>query len=101
MECKRLKTLIREWYQQVREYTLSPLKMMELVMRHIKNCEVCQKDKDLPFELDQLREIIRVPYNKEFNKNLNEIKEMSSSEEDSVFGFEKKGSFIFKEKEEF
>ena len=35
--------------------------MMELVERHIKHCEVCQNDEDLPLELDQLREIIRVP----------------------------------------
>ncbi len=62
MQCERLKTLIRDWYQQVRDYTLSPIKMMELVNRHIKNCEVCQNDEDLPLELDQLKEIIRVPH---------------------------------------
>ncbi len=62
MQCERLKTLLREWYQEVRSFTLSPVKMMELVDRHIKHCPVCQKDPDLPLELDQLREIIRVPH---------------------------------------
>ncbi|MEZ0343661.1 MAG: hypothetical protein ABWJ99_02475 [Caldimicrobium sp.] len=62
MQCERLKTLLREWYQEVRSFTLSPVKMMELVGRHIKQCAVCQNDPDLPLELDQLREIIRVPH---------------------------------------
>jgi hypothetical protein len=61
MKCIRLQSLLREWYQQVRSFNLSPLKMMELVERHIKHCEVCKNDEDLPLELDQLREIIRVP----------------------------------------
>ncbi|MGC9017414.1 MAG: hypothetical protein ACP5JQ_04445 [Caldimicrobium sp.] len=61
MQCSRLKTLLREWYQEVRAFTLSPVKMMELVERHIKQCPICQNDPDLPLELDQLREIIRVP----------------------------------------
>ncbi len=62
MQCYRLKSLLRDWYQQVRAFTLSPVKMMELVERHIAQCEVCKKDPDLPLELDQLREIIRVPH---------------------------------------
>jgi len=61
MKCKRLQALLRDWYQEVRSFNLSPLKMMELVERHIKHCEICKNDKDLPLELDQLREIIRVP----------------------------------------
>jgi len=63
MKCERLRNLIRDWYQEVRSFTLSPIKMMELIDKHIKNCKICQKDEDLPLELDQLREIIRVPYN--------------------------------------
>jgi hypothetical protein len=62
MQCERLKNLIRDWYQEVRNFNLSPIKMMELINKHIKICEICQKDEDLPLELDQLREIIRVPY---------------------------------------
>ncbi len=62
MKCDRLKILIRDWYQEVRNFTLSPVKMMELIEKHIRNCEVCQNDEDLPLELDQLREIIRVPH---------------------------------------
>lgn len=62
MKCDRLKVLIRDWYQEVRNFTLSPIKMMELIKKHIKNCEICQHDEDLPLELDQLKEIIRVPY---------------------------------------
>ena len=62
MQCQRLKNLIRDWYQEVRNFTLSPIKMMELINKHIKICEICQKDEDLPLELDQLREIIRVPH---------------------------------------
>uniref|UniRef100_A0A832GM91 Uncharacterized protein n=1 Tax=Caldimicrobium thiodismutans TaxID=1653476 RepID=A0A832GM91_9BACT len=62
MECPRLKSLLRDWYQQVRSFTLSPVKMMELVERHIKQCPICQRDEDLPLELDQLREIVRVPH---------------------------------------
>jgi len=61
MQCSRLKSLLRDWYQEVRAFTLSPVKMIELVERHIKQCPICQKDPDLPLELDQLREIIRVP----------------------------------------
>jgi len=61
MKCPRLQSLLREWYQQVRAFDLSPLKMMELVERHIRQCNVCKSDEDLPLELDQLREIIRVP----------------------------------------
>ena len=63
MKCERLKKLIRDWYQEVRNFTLSPIKMMELIDKHIKSCKICQKDEDLPLELDQLREIIRVPHN--------------------------------------
>ncbi len=62
MQCPRLKTLLRDWYQQVRSFTLSPIKMMELVDRHIKQCSICKEDPDLNLELDQLREIIRVPH---------------------------------------
>jgi len=62
VKCERLKTLIRDWYQEVRNFTLSPIKMKELVEKHIRNCEVCQTDEDLPLELDQLWEIVRVPY---------------------------------------
>ncbi|MFN3505200.1 MAG: hypothetical protein ACK4Y7_03195 [Caldimicrobium sp.] len=62
MQCPRLKSLLREWYSQVRAFTLSPIKMMELVERHIQQCAICQNDPDLSLELDQLREIIRVPY---------------------------------------
>ncbi|MFN3920930.1 MAG: hypothetical protein ACK4K4_00800 [Caldimicrobium sp.] len=62
MQCHRLRTLLSEWYQQVRSFTLSPIKMMELVERHISHCEICQEDPDLSLELDQLREIIRVPH---------------------------------------
>ncbi|NPA39509.1 MAG: hypothetical protein GXO57_03605 [Thermodesulfobacteria bacterium] len=62
MRCERLKTLIRDWYQEVRNFTLSPIKMKELVEKHIKHCEICQTDPDLPLELDQLWEIIRVPH---------------------------------------
>ncbi|MCC6026561.1 MAG: hypothetical protein LM575_06285 [Caldimicrobium sp.] len=61
MKCTRLQALLREWYQEVRSFNLSPLKMMELVERHIKHCEICKNDEDLPLELDQLRELIRVP----------------------------------------
>jgi len=62
VKCERLRVLIRDWYHEVRNFTLSPIKMKELVEKHIKNCEVCQTDEDLPLELDQLWEIIRVPY---------------------------------------
>lgn len=62
MKCQRLKNLIRDWYQEVKNFTLSPVKMMELINKHINMCEICKKDEDLPSELDQLREIIRVPY---------------------------------------
>ncbi len=62
MKCESLKVLLRDWYQQVRAFNLSPIKMMELVERHIKDCPLCQKDEDLPLEIDQLREIVRVPY---------------------------------------
>lgn len=62
MRCHRLQFLLRDWYQQVRTFTLSPVKMMELVERHINQCEICKNDPDLPLELAQLREIIRVPY---------------------------------------
>lgn len=62
MQCPRLKNLLRDWYQQVRSFTLSPVKMMELVDRHIKQCPTCKADPDLYLELDQLREIIRVPH---------------------------------------
>ncbi len=62
MQCQRLKNLIRDWYQEVRNFTLSPIRMMELINKHIKTCEICKKDEDLPLELDQLREIMRVPY---------------------------------------
>lgn len=62
MNCNRLKVLIRDWYHEVRTFTLSPIKMMELIEKHVQNCEICQKDENLPIELDQLREIIRVPH---------------------------------------
>jgi len=61
MKCLRLQSLLREWYQQVRSFSLSPIKMMELVERHIKHCEICQNDEDLSLELEQIREIIRAP----------------------------------------
>ncbi len=62
MKCSRLLYLTRNWYQEVRNFTLSPIKMMELTDRHIKQCPICQKDPDLPLILDQLRELLRVPY---------------------------------------
>lgn len=62
MKCNRLKNLVRDWYQQVRSFTLSPIKMMDLVEKHIKQCPTCQQDEDLPLELEQLREIVRVPH---------------------------------------
>ncbi|WP_038057984.1 hypothetical protein [Thermodesulfobacterium hydrogeniphilum] len=83
MKCERLKILIRDWYQEVRNFTLSPVKMMELIEKHIKNCETCQNDEDLPLELDQLREIIRVPYT-------------STPSQDFNFGFEEQ-EYIYEE----
>lgn len=62
MKCQRLQSLLRDWYQQVRSFTLSPVRMMELVERHIKQCPICQHDEDLTLELEQLKEIIRVPH---------------------------------------
>ena len=61
MKCLRLQSLLREWYQQVRSFSLSPIKMMELIERHIGHCETCQNDEDLTLELEQIREIIRAP----------------------------------------
>ena len=78
MQCERLKTLIRDWYQQVRNFTLSPVKMMELVNRHIKHFEICQNDEDLSLELDQLKEIIRVPH-------IPPVKEETSEESEFLF----------------
>ncbi|MCS7200331.1 MAG: hypothetical protein N2327_05370 [Caldimicrobium sp.] len=62
MECLRLKNLVRDWYQQVRSFTLSPVKMMELIEKHVKQCPICQQDENLSLELEQLREIVRVPH---------------------------------------
>ncbi len=87
MKCERLQVLIRDWYHQVRNETLSPLKMMELIKKHIENCSVCQMDGDLPFELEELREIIRVPY------DIEQIKK-----EEETF-FTEDIDFVFKEDE--
>ncbi len=61
MQCKRLKTLTREWYQKVKEDALAPARMMELIYRHVNQCPVCQTDPDLPEELEKIREFIRAP----------------------------------------
>ncbi len=83
MQCKRLQSLIRDWYQEVRSYTLAPLKMMELVEKHIKACKICQEDQDLSLELDQLRELIRVPH------SFPSIEEISSELEEPEYTYEK------------
>ena len=51
---------------------------MELVNRHIKHCEICQNDEDLSLELDQLKEIIRVPH-------IPPVKEETSEESEFLF----------------
>ncbi len=61
MQCKRLKTLAREWYLKVKEDALAPARMMELIYRHIDQCPICQADVDLPEELEKIREFIRAP----------------------------------------
>ncbi len=91
MRCQRLKNLIRDWYQEVRNFTLSPLRMMELINKHIKTCEICKNDEDLPLELDQLREIIRVPYN-------SSLSEETSSFTDEEYIYEEES---FEESEEY
>ncbi|MFN3407038.1 MAG: hypothetical protein ACK40E_04840 [Caldimicrobium sp.] len=89
MQCPRLKVLLREWYSQVRAFTLSPVKMMELVERHIHQCEICKNDPDLALELDQLREIIRVPYHP--------VPKETSLQEEPVYIAEEE---VFEEEEE-
>ncbi len=61
MQCLRLRSLARDWFQKVREDALAPARMMEFIHRHIRNCEICQKDPDLPQEVEKIREFIRAP----------------------------------------
>ncbi len=61
MQCSRLKSLAREWFQKVREDALAPARMMEFIHRHIRSCEVCQNDPDLVQEVEKIREFIRAP----------------------------------------
>ncbi|RUM89575.1 MAG: hypothetical protein DSZ24_00835 [Thermodesulfatator sp.] len=61
MQCKRLRILIRDWFLKVREDALAPARMMEFIQRHIRQCEMCQQDPDLPQEVEKIREFIRAP----------------------------------------
>ncbi|WP_297058394.1 hypothetical protein [Thermosulfurimonas sp.] len=61
MQCKRLRTLAREWFLKVREDALAPARMMEFIHRHVRQCSTCQADPDLPQEIEKIREFIRAP----------------------------------------
>jgi hypothetical protein len=61
MQCQRLRTLAREWFLKVREDALAPARMMEFIHRHTRQCETCQRDPELPQEVEKIREFIRAP----------------------------------------
>ncbi len=81
MQCTRLRTLAREWFLKVREDALAPARMMEFIHRHIRQCAVCQKDPDLPQEVEKIREFIRapevIPTVQEISENIEEEKPLA------------------------
>ncbi len=58
MQCNQLTRLIKGWFLHVREETMAPARMMQFVDQHIKECEVCQEDSDLPVEIEEIRKFI-------------------------------------------
>ena len=63
MECKKLVRLIKEWYVCVKQETMAPVRMMQFVDKHTRNCEICRQDPDLPEEIEKIREFV-VPESK-------------------------------------
>ncbi len=58
MQCNQLIRLIKEWYVCVKQETMAPARMMEFVDRHIHQCSTCQRDADLPQEVEKIRDYV-------------------------------------------
>ena len=58
MQCNQLTRLIKGWYLHVKDETMAPARMMQFVDQHIKECDVCREDQDLPQEIEKIREFV-------------------------------------------
>jgi hypothetical protein len=61
MKCKRLITLIKDWYIHVQGEAMAPARMVEFMNKHIATCEECQQDPDVRQEVEKIREIVLPP----------------------------------------
>jgi len=96
MKCNRLKSLIRDWYQEVTECSLSPQRMVEKIKNHIKHCETCKNDEHLPYELEEVKEILK-KYSRA--KWLEDFGGKEHEESDIVSFFKQENEFIFSPEE--
>ena len=95
MKCNRLKSLIRDWYQEVTECSLSPQRMVEKIKNHIKHCETCKNDEHLPYELEEVKEILK----KYLRIKLEDFGGKEHEENDIVSFFKQENEFTFSPEE--
>ena len=58
MQCNQLIRLIKGWFLHVKDETMAPARMMQFIDEHVKECETCREDLDLPEELEKIREFV-------------------------------------------
>ena len=58
MQCNQLIRLSKGWFLHVKDETMAPARMMQFIDQHIKECEICRKDPDLPEEIEKIREFV-------------------------------------------
>ena len=58
MQCNQLIRLIKGWFLHVKDETMAPARMMQFIDQHIKECEICREDPDLPEEIEKIRAFV-------------------------------------------
>jgi len=58
MQCNQLIRLIKGWFLHVKDETMAPARMMQFIDQHIKECEICREDSDLPEEIEKIRAFV-------------------------------------------
>ncbi len=58
MQCKRLITLIKSWYINVKDETMAPARMVSFIKEHTAECEVCLADPGIHAEIEKITEIV-------------------------------------------
>jgi len=58
MQCNQLIRLSKGWFLHVKDETMAPARMMQFIDQHIKECEICREDPDLPEEIEKIRDFV-------------------------------------------